>query len=277
MRFLALLALLLLACGERPAAPGPAASTSGPPTRVVSVAPNLTETLFDLGLGDRVIAVTDNDHFPPSVERLPKVGGMQPDYERLLTLKPDLVLADSNLNAPEVLERLRTLQLPMATLRTRTLEDLETTLVELSARLGVPAKGAEARERLRAGLAEVDRRAQALPHRPRVFVEIWSEPLMTAGRGSLVHEMVERAGGTNVYADLQETYPTISSEDLLKRDPEILLLTSLEPDKARVLPGWDRLTAVREGRVYRLDSDLYVRPTLRALAGLRHLQDLYAR
>lgn len=270
---LALVALLLPACGGRAEAPAPVRGTA----RLVSLAPNLTETVFDLGAGDRIVAVTDNDHYPPSVEGLPRIGGMQPDYERLLTLKPDLVLADANLNAPEVLERLRTLGLPMVTLRTRTLKDLETTLQALSAQLGVPEQGARALDRLRRGLEEVDRGTTALPRRPRVFVEIWSEPLMTAGPQSLVHEMVERAGGTNVYADLAETYPTVSSEDLLKRDPEVILLTSLEPEKAKALPGWDGLTAVREGRVYRLDSDLYVRPTLRALDGLRHLQGLFAR
>lgn len=274
MRFLALLALLLLACGGRPETPPATPAATG---RLVSLAPNLTETVFDLGLGDRIIAVTDNDHYPPSVEGLPKVGGMQPDYERLLTLKPDLVLADTNLNSPEVMDRVRALGLPLVTMRTRTLEDLERTLVELAERLGAPERGRQARQELQEGLAEIDRRAQALPHRPRVFVEIWSEPLMTAGKDSLVHEMVERAGGTNVYADLAETYPTLSSEDLLKRDPEVILLTSLDPDKARSLPGWGNLAAVREGRVHRLDPDLYVRPTSRAIEGLRHLQDLFAR
>lgn len=270
---LALLALLLPACGGRPEAPRTSAPT---PIRIVSLAPNLTETVFDLGLGDRVIAVTENDHQPPEVERLPRIGDMQPDFERLLALQPDMVLADANLNAPDVQERARALGLPLAVVRTRTLGDLERTLPELGAVLGAPEQADRVLARLQQGLADVERAAAALPHRPRVFVEIWTEPLMTAGPDSLVHEMVERAGGVNVYRDLRETYPTISTEDLLKRDPEIVLLTNLAPEQARALPGWDRLQAVREGRVYRLDPDLYVRPTVRALEGLRRLQALFA-
>ena len=98
---------------------------------------------------------------------------------------------------------------------------------------------------------------------------------MTAGSTSLVHEMIERSGGDNVYGDLSETYPTISLEDLVRRDPEILLLTTLEPAELPHRAGWQRLTAVREGRVCKLEPDLVVRPTLRSLEGLQNLVQVF--
>jgi len=98
---------------------------------------------------------------------------------------------------------------------------------------------------------------------------------MTAGNTSLVHEMVERAGGRNLYGDLSETYPTISLEDLVHRDPDILVLTTMAPADLARRAGWDRLSAVKKGQVHRMDPDLLVRPTLRSLEGLRQMVTLF--
>ena len=263
------LVLLLLACSRTPGE-GPPAARAG--RRVLSLAPNLTETVFALGQGDRVVAVTANDHDPPEVERLPRVGDMQPDLERILALKPDLVLLDRNLHPPELEARLQALGLPLVAVETRSLGDLQRNLPVLGRALGAEEEARRALEAFQAGLREVERKAASMPHHPRVFVEIWGEPLMTAGAGSLVHELVEKAGGRNVYGDLPEAWPTLSTEDLVRRDPDLVVLTSTEPAVAAARPGWSRLQAVRKGRLYRVDPDLVVRPTLRALEGLRQLQ-----
>jgi iron complex transport system substrate-binding protein len=272
---LAVLALLLLVagCTERPQVAEPARPEQV--QRLICLAPNLTETVFALGLGDRVVAVTDNDHYPPQVESLPRVGGMQPDYERLLAFHPDLVLLDANLQGQELQARLKGLGLPVLALKTMTLEDLQANLPILGRALGAEKQAAEALEAFQAGLREVERAARSLPRAPRVFVEIWGEPLMTAGNTSLVHEIIERSGGDNIYGDLSETYPTISLEDLIRRDPEIILLTTSETADLPHRAGWQRLTAVREGRVYKLNPDLVVRPTLRSLEGLRNLVRIF--
>ena len=135
---LAALAFLLLVggCTDRPQDSAPARPNRA--QRLLCLAPNLTETLFALGLGDRVVAVTDNDHHPPQVESLPRVGGMQPDYERILALHPDLVLLDANLQGQEIRARLEGLGLPVLALKTRTLEDLQDNL-PLLGRARVPS------------------------------------------------------------------------------------------------------------------------------------------
>lgn len=273
-RLAALGLLLLLACSRTPGE-GPPAGFTPAGRRVLSLAPNLTETVFALGQGSRVVAVTVNDHFPPEVERLPRIGDMQPDLERILALKPDLVLLDRNLHPPELEARLRALGLPLVVVETRSLGDLQRNLPVLGRALGAEEEARRALEAFQAGLREVERQAASMPRHPRVFVEIWGEPLMTAGAGSLVHELVERAGGRNVYGDLAEAWPTLSTEDLVRRDPDLVLLTSTEPSAAAALPGWSRLQAVRKGRLYRVDPDLVVRPTLRTLEGLRKLQALF--
>jgi len=276
----AVLALLLAflamsACGPRPraSAPEPVASPAG--RRLVCLAPNLTETVFALGRGEQVVGVTENDHYPPQVDSLPRVGDIQPDYERILALKPDLVLVDHDLNIPEIPTRLKSLGLSVVAVKTRTLQDLQENLPILGRALEAPEQAEAALVALQAGLGEVGERAGRLPARPRVFVEIWNDPLMTAGSTSLVHELVERAGGRNLYGDLAASYPTISLEDLVRRNPDIVLLTTLVPADLTQRAGWDRLKAVQKGRVYQMDPDLLVRPTLRSVEGLRQMVTLF--
>lgn len=264
MRFLLVLLLALLgACGPRP---------SGEGGGIVSLTPSLTETLFDLGVGDRIVAVTENDTWPPQVASLPKVGSMHPDYEKIVALRPSLVVADSGLLAPEAVDRLRGLGLEVLTVHTKSLDELSRNMVTLGDALGVPEAGRQRKAELDAALARVETEAARLERRPRVFVEIQAEPLITVGGGGLVSEMVRRAGGDNLYADLSDPYPTISVEDLVRRDPEVIVLIGGDPAAVASRPGWEGLSAVRSGRVHLLDPDLLVRPTLRAVQGLERLQ-----
>ncbi len=271
-----LLAVLAMwGCGPRPQASTPSPGSSPPGKRLLCLAPNLTETVYALGRGEQVVGVTENDHYPPQVDALPRVGDIQPDYERILALKPDLVLVDHNLNSPEIPTRLQGLGLSVVAVKTRTLQDLQENLPILGQALDAREQAAAALVALQAGLQEVGDKAGELPARPRVFVEIWNDPLMTAGNTSLVHEMVERAGGRNLYGDLSTTYPTISLEDLVHRNPDIVVLTTLVPADLTRRAGWDRLKAVQKGRVYQMDPDLLVRPTLRSVEGLRQMVALF--
>ncbi|MBI3926243.1 MAG: cobalamin-binding protein [Armatimonadetes bacterium] len=243
---------------QQPAVPGN--------QRLISLAPNLTEILFALGVGDRVLAVTGPDDYPPEVKELPRVGGLQLDYERLIALKPDQVLADSELNGHQ-LEKLRELRLPVQAFQATDLPGLLETIVGLGAAVGAQEQALALRQRLERGLSEMERQVEALPRRPTVFVEIWAQPLMTAGSGSYVGDLVERSGGINVFADL-EGYPRVTDEQMLVLDPEVIVLTVSTPEEAAGRPGWHRLKAVKEGAVHRIDSDLLARPSPRVLEAL---------
>lgn len=260
MRILSALVALALLCS---CASAPRATTPGPAQRIISLVPSLTEVLFSLGAGPRVIGVTANDHYPPEVEGLPRVGDMAPDYERILALRPDLVVADPGMQ-PREITRLRELGLPVLSLPSQSLSGLRRALVELGKATGTEARGLELQGQL-AGLKP--------PPGPgvRVFVEIWDKPLMTTGGGTFVDELITLAGGRNVYADRQQ-YPTISVEDLLLRQPEVIVLTVSQVEEARSRPGWDRLAAVQSGRIYRMESDLLVRPTLRLPQAVEQLE-----
>jgi iron complex transport system substrate-binding protein len=252
---------------------------------VVSLTPSLTEILFSLGAGGRVVGVTANDTYPPQVRDLPKVGDMNLDYEKIVALHPDVVVVDGSIAGEERLARLQELGIPVRSFESQSLEGLQATLLELGRLTGTEERARQLARRFADGIAEVRRRAAHMPRRPRVFVEIQDSPLMTAGgrhsRGgqTFVDLMISLAGGVNAYADLMD-YPQVSPEDLLERDPDVIVLLSpphRQVSQAVRRPGWDRLRAVKEGRVHLIEADLLVRPTLRTLVALQELQGWFTR
>lgn len=265
-----LVALLLLttACSQ-PSAVQPAPV----PTRIVSLVPSVTELLFALGAGPSVVGVTENDNFPPEVSELPRVGDLSVDYERLLALTPDLVVTDANFDQGHG-ERLKELGIPVLTLESASLAGLRDSLLRLGEVCGREARARELLAQLDRELDQVRRQASQLARRPSVFVEIWPEPLMTAGGGTFVSELVELAGGDNLFADVKE-YPSVSDEQLVARDPAVIILTVSSPEEVASRSGWSGLQAVKSGRVYRVDSDLLVRPTLRVSQALSRLLDCF--
>ncbi|MEW6282894.1 MAG: cobalamin-binding protein [Candidatus Eremiobacterota bacterium] len=249
-----LLGLALVGCASEPPVP-----SAEPARRIVSLVPSFTEILFSLGAGDRVVAVTENDTFPPEAARLPRVGDLQPDYERILALRPDLVVGDPGLQGPQ-LERLRHLGVPVLSLESQSLEGLRQALGELGRATGTTERATALQQAMEAQIRS--HQAHRRPAPPRVFVEIWDKPLMTCGAGTYVHELVTLAGGQNLYADLSG-HPAVSSEDLVRRQPDLIVLTIGTPEEAARRPGWSSLRAVQKGRIHRIDPDLLVRPTPR--------------
>lgn len=243
-----------------------------PPQRIVSTAPSVTEVLFALGLGRRVVGVSDADDYPPEGLRgKARVGGVILNAERILTLRPDLVVGVAGLQQGQ-LERLIRLGLPVLAVEARSLEE---TFAQVHL-LGRVTGRAPAAEQLVAGLrtrtAEVMRRVQGRAG-PRVYVEIWDQPLQTAGAGTFIHDLVRRAGGRNLFADLRG-WPQVAPEAVILRDPEVILLTYPGRRRLVVRPGWARVSAVRAGRVHEVDASLISRPGPRLVDGLEQIARL---
>jgi iron complex transport system substrate-binding protein len=248
---------------------GRAVIISAPPRRIVSVAPSITEALFVLGVGGRLVGIGDADNYPPlGMRGKPRVGGVILDVERILSLRPDLVVGVASLQRAQ-LERLIRVRLPVLAVEAHSLEE---TLAQITL-LGRVTDAVPAAERvlrlLRARIDAVSRGVRGLP-RPRVYVEIWGEPPQTAAAGTFIDDLLRRARGTNLFADLRG-WPQISPEAVLRRNPQVVLLTY--PGARRLLgrPGWARVEAVRRGRVYELDPDLVSRPGPRLVDGLEQI------
>jgi iron complex transport system substrate-binding protein len=241
------------------------------PQRIISLVPSTTEMLFVMGAGHRVAGVSNYDHFPPDVERLPKVGGLlDPNVERLLSLKPDLVIVyDTQTDLKRQLERAR---IPMFGYVHRGLPDITQTMRALGERIGMKAAADAAASRIEQQLAATRARVAGRP-RPKTLLIFGREAgtlrhIDASGGYGFLHDILELAGGADVLGDLNKQVVDMSTEMILSRAPEVILELhygeSLKPDRfeaeRRVWNGLPSVPAVKNNRVFLLGGDEFVVP-----------------
>jgi iron complex transport system substrate-binding protein len=245
------------------------------PARIVSLAPSITETVFVLGEEDRLIGVTDYCDYPPEATRKARIGGISnPNFEAILALRPDLVIATSESNYAEHVERLVSLGLPVYVVRP---VDWETVLESIERIGDVLGRDVVGRAQVAAMRRDADAigRAVAGSPRPRVLYVVWPNPLIAPGRDTLINDLIRRAGGDSVTGDEPLLYPRLSLETVVERRPDRIIVGRHGQETVEeLLRGWERLgsvTAVREGRVYGVDGNLVHRPGPRMVEALRAL------
>jgi iron complex transport system substrate-binding protein len=253
----------------------PAARAAPPPGRIVSTSPSITETLFALGLGERVVGVSTFCRFPAQVATLPKVGTfLEPDAERIASLRPDLVVVHEVADGLD--RRLSALRIPFVVVERGTMISVFSSIRQIASAAGVPARAdalvADLKRRL-----EIVRRAGTAAPRPRVLFIIGRRPgtladLVAVGPGSYLNELIGIAGGDNVMALAgQPEYPRISMETVLRFNPDVIVDTvdmgETEADRAargpvneRLWSGYRTLTAVKTRRLYAATTDALVVP-----------------
>lgn len=239
------------------------------PKRIVSLAPANTEMLYSLGIFDRVVGVTTFDDYPAEVSKVAKVGDfMTPNLEAIAAAKPDVVLVTGGVQA-ETLGKLEDLGVPVVVIDPQTLDGVYDAIGKVAEICGVPAKGMEVVGKMKAELADIEQTLQGTKP-ARAFIEIGWNPLFTAGKGTLLDELLTKAGGTNIVTE--NGYVSYSVEQLVKDQPEVYLgtLSSIGNfDAMKKRPGYSALGAVKDGRVYELDDDLVSRPGPRVIEGIR--------
>ncbi|MEW5982725.1 MAG: helical backbone metal receptor [Acidobacteriota bacterium] len=230
------------------------------PQRIISIVPSVTEMLFAMGAGSRVVAVSSYDHFPPEVERLARIGALlDPDVERILALRPDLVVTYGS--QADLTTQLQRAGIATYAYRHGTLADIGATMRELGARIGLDSAGSLAADRLDRQLEAVRERVRGL-RRPRAMLVIGREPgslraVQVSGGYGFLHDLIECAGGANVFADVKRESLDVTTETILARAPEVIieLHYSNRPAEAVVAAEgepWHSLSAVpaiRDGRV----------------------------
>ncbi|MGE5585910.1 MAG: ABC transporter substrate-binding protein [Bacillota bacterium] len=246
------------------------------PERIISIAPSNTEILFALGLGEKVIGVTDSCDYPEEAKAKPKVGSIQLDYEKIVAMRPDLVVAVGSLQRQGI-ARLSELGVTVLAVDPKSIDGVLRAITLIGKATGKEDRASEMVKRLSARMEQVARKLGGLKtsERPRVFVEIWNEPLMTAGPGTFVDELVSAAGGENIAHDAPSEWPQFSPETVIERDPEIIILTNFNRAQALARPAWQRISAYRDGKVYEVHPDLLVRPGPRLVDGLEALARLF--
>jgi cobalamin transport system substrate-binding protein len=238
------------------------------PRRIVSLAPSVTETLFALGLGSRVVGVTTFCDYPPEALAIEKIGDtMRPSVEKIVALKPDLVIASTASQLEEYVKRLDELGIPVYVSSPRDLDGVLDSILRVSEVAGVPARGRSLTDQLRGRIERVQSRV-AGRRKPRVLILLGTSPLITAGGSSFINDLVARAGGESITAGQRAEYPQYSLEAAVAGQPEAILLQAAEADLPAPLL---KTPAVRDGRVFRLDDALLLRPGPRIVDALEQL------
>jgi iron complex transport system substrate-binding protein len=242
---------------------------SAVPRRIVSLAPSNTEILFAVGAGDQVVGVTKFCNYPPEAQTREQVGGFVAktiSVEKIVALKPDLVLSAGKIQQP-VIEALERAGIPVFDLSPKTFDGVYANIETVGRLTGHGAEAARVVAQMKERVAAVTAKAKTVPeaNRPKVFYEVWHEPLMTAGPSTLIGQMITLAGGVNLFADVTEDWPQVSTEEVMKRDPDVILAPDshgqeLTPEKIQARPGWGNIKAVRQGRIVLVNGDIVSRP-----------------
>lgn len=253
---------------------GRGVSLKQPAQRIISLAPHLTELLFAAGAGGRLVGTVEFSDYPPAAQGIARVGdSAQLDLERIVALKPDLVLVWQDGNAQRQLEKLLQLGIPVFYNEPRRLPDIARAIEQFGLLAGTEAVALPSARAFAARVEELRRRyAGRAP--VSVFYQIWDQPLMTVNGEHLISDVVRLCGGQNVFAGLKPLTPEISIEAVLAADPEAIAGMSAEAGQAGNLDQWKRwprLQAVARGNLFVIDADLISRNTPRILDGAEQL------
>jgi iron complex transport system substrate-binding protein len=249
------------------------------PQRIVSLAPSITEILFAIGQGSRVVGVTEFSNYPPEAADLPEVGSyVQLDIERIIALRPDLCIATRDGNPIEVISVLESLKVPVYAVDPRNLKTVMETVEELGKLLHAETEARKVISGMEERIQRVERRVASAKTRPKVFYQIGISPIVSAGTNTCIHELIQMAGGENI-ARGPAAYPRMSHEQVLGLSPDIIIITSMARGAVfetvkQEWAQWQDIPAVKNNRISVINSDLLDRPTPRLAEGLELLADI---
>jgi iron complex transport system substrate-binding protein len=247
--------------------------------RVISLAPSITEILFALGLHQEIVGVTNFCDFPKDASTKRRIGGfVNPDIEKIVSLKPDLVIAISDGNRWDTIERLGELGFPVYTVDPKGFDGVIRTIRNIGE---ITGKEEESRILIRR-IAERKERIVSMTRsltRPAVFFQVGDAPVITVGKGTLANDLIRLAGGRSVSENEPSSYPAYGVETILSKAPEIIIFSSMDnrknySDLIRRWQAWKSIPAVKSNSIYLIDSNLVDRPAPRIVEGLETLAQI---
>ena len=251
-----------------------------PPKRIVSLAPNITEILFSLGLDEEIVGVSIHCNFPEKAKSKVRVGTyIRLDFEKITSLTPDLIIATAAGNTRDMVDRLGKLGFPTYVIYPKNFNDILKNIAHIGQVVNREEKARVVIEGMRKRSQRIVELTNGLP-RPKVFVQIGDAPIVTVGEGSFADDLIRLAGGENIAGKEKEVYPRFGMEEILKRSPEVIVISSMNPrgDYQKILQEWNRwktVPAVKDGRIHLVDSDLLDRPSPRIIDGLEELARIF--
>jgi iron complex transport system substrate-binding protein len=259
------LVLLLLACIG-------GAAIAEPAHRIVSLAPHLTELAFDAGAGQQIVGVDEYSDHPDAARRIPRVGNaFRVDFERVIALKPDVILVWNSGTPRQVIDQLRAVKLRVVEVATYELSDIAQAVRQIGRLAGTEQVAGQAADQYDHALKDLRER-----YRSRtpisVFLEVNDQPLYTVNGKQIMSQAIELCGGRNIFADLNELAPAVGIEAVLAANPDVILsIDDTVPKPREHWQQWKQLQAIRHDNVFAMPADDLARPTLRLIHGIEVL------
>ena len=266
-------------CAEFEDALGRKITLEGQPQRIVSLAPSITETLYYLGLEDRVVGVTQFSYYPPEAALKPRVGSyVDVNVEKILTLSPDLVIGTMDGNEAEKVYLMEEAGIAVFIVNPRNVRQAINTVATVGHVCGITEKGAALSLQLSKRMDYIIEKTSGRK-KPLVFLQINLKPIMTVNKNTYLHDLIELAGGENIAKDEPITYPRISLEEVIRKKAEVIIISSMDRggqfQEAKLeWQRWTTIPAVKNRRVHLIDSDLVDRPSPRIVEGLEMIARL---
>ena len=255
--------------------------TVGKDIRVVSLSPNMTETIYALGKEDCLVGRSNVCNYPESAKKIPIAGHFgKPDIERIITLRPDYIIC-SALSDKAMIKRFKQFKIKIFFLPAKSFDDYLKNLKILGKILNCPEKAEDLCRQTRTELKELKQAADKIPEAEKIKIlfVIWDMPLMTIGRDSFITKMISFAGGVSITAKYPKDYFTCALEWVLAHPPDVLVFPKIPSMRARELVtrhGWKTLEAVKQNKMfYKINPDLLCRMGPRSIQGIKELQKIF--
>ncbi|EOC99909.1 ABC transporter substrate-binding protein [Caldisalinibacter kiritimatiensis] len=242
------------------------------PERIISLAPSHTEILFKLGLSDSIVGVTSICDYPKEAKTKEIVGdSMTVDVEKVIALEPDLVLHYGSDKEKEYIQRLRDAEINVLSYQPESIQEVIDLIIEIGRITQTQVAATKTTVDMMSKMDYIVHTVEEVD-KPKVFYEVWHDPLMTAGPGSFIDELITLAGGENIAKDAQGLYPQFELEQLIERNPDVYISSDNggQTTKESIMSreGYETLSAVKNDRVYILDANIISRPGPRIVDGL---------
>ena len=253
---------------------GKTVTLQAPAKRILSLAPHSTELLFAAGAGSAIVGTVEYSDFPEAALRIPRVGSHSAlDLERIVAMKPDLIVVWLHGNAQKQLDKLLTLGIPVYYNQPKKLEDVPRSIEILGTLTGTDVQAKTAAGAFRQRLATLRARYASRPP-VTLFYQVWSKPLTTLNGKHLVADVIALCGGKSLFAELEPIAPAVAQEAVIEADPETIISTSVLKDGLEIWQKWPRMRAVKNGHLYAMDGNIINRHGPRIAEGAEKLCEL---
>ena len=248
--------------------------------RYIVTSPEIAEIIYLLQGAENIVGVTIECDYPAKLQEIEKVGNFgKVNFEKIISLDPTIVFT-SGLEQELLTTELEKLQIPTAQFYPKSIDDMISSIREIGKLIGVEKRANFVADSMRTEIENISQNNSADP--PKVYVEIYNNPIMSVSDRSFVGEVIEKAGGNNIFAELPRDYSRVKAEDVINADPEIIILTcppEVTAENIKIRKGWEVISAVKNDRIYTaldIDPDLIIRATPRVIEVMKQLQKIFS-